>query len=313
MPENPTKSAESILHIYNTSVKSLTEEFIAKCELFDPYYNKTIFHLFHNRKSEGYDRIGIIGLYRDKIGIRTNIIGLEYSHIRSKVIKKHTFSFTAQVNIFFSENNYRVSTPSKVNIVKPYGISLNQEEIDFIVFMEMGRHKLSIKNKKRELEKEDNKKNNIEIERKFLLQNKDWKQYTHFSEEIAQGYLSSVPERTVRIRIKNETGIITVKGKTEGISRKEFEYEIPLEEAQELLKLCEGSPIHKIRHNVVYGDQAWEIDEFKGDNQGLIIAEIELDSEDEEIKLPPWIGKEVSDDTRYFNAHISGKPFKDWE
>ena len=150
-----------------------------------------------------------------------------------------------------------------------------------------------------------------EIERKFLV-NRDLFKPTSEGDYIAQGYLSSTPERTVRVRIKNNRGYLTVKGKNTGISRSEFEYEIPTNDAKELLTLCEPSIIVKRRYNINVNDSKWEVDIFEGDNEGLIVAEIELASEDESFSKPDWIGEEVSFDVRYYNSHLSKQPFKSW-
>jgi adenylate cyclase len=107
-------------------------------------------------------------------------------------------------------------------------------------------------------------------------------------------------------------GTLTIKSKTKGISRSEFEYDIPSSEATQLLQLCEGPLIEKIRHLVIIGEHTWEIDEFSGDNQGLIIAEIELSSEDESFEKPAWLGKEVSDDARYYNSSLVAHPYNQW-
>lgn len=151
-----------------------------------------------------------------------------------------------------------------------------------------------------------------EIERKFLLKNNDWKKEISCSTEIRQGYLSLDNERNVRVRTRGKKGILTIKGKTENISRKEFEYEIPQLEAEELLDLCHRPLIEKIRHEIVIGNHTWEIDEFLGENEGLIVAEIELEAEKQLFEKPNWLGKEVSDDVRYYNASLVKLAFKDW-
>ena len=147
-----------------------------------------------------------------------------------------------------------------------------------------------------------------EIERKYLLKNDDWKPLVEKSYIIQQGYLNSDPNRTVRIRILDDKGILTIKGKNEGISRLEFEYDIPYDDAKELIELCEKPFIKKTRHIVNQGSQIWEVDEFEGENKGLIIAEIELESENTKVNLPSWIGKEVSHDPRYYNSSLSKHP-----
>ena len=150
-----------------------------------------------------------------------------------------------------------------------------------------------------------------EIERKFLVKKELFKP-TVEGEYIAQGYLSSTPERTVRVRIKNHCGYLTIKGRNTGISRSEFEYEIPENEAKELLELCEPSIIIKHRYNINFNGSKWEVDLFEGDNEGLIVAEIELKSEDEIFSKPDWIDEEVSFDVRYYNSNLSKYPFKSW-
>ena len=150
-----------------------------------------------------------------------------------------------------------------------------------------------------------------EIERKFLVDEKLFKAIDN-GEFIAQGYLSSTPERVVRVRIKNDRGYLTIKGKNEGISRSEFEYEIPKSDAEELLKICEPSIIIKRRYIVDVDGSKFEVDIFEGDNSGLIVAEIELKSEDEKFSKPLWLSDEVSFDKRYYNSNLSKKPFKTW-
>lgn len=154
----------------------------------------------------------------------------------------------------------------------------------------------------------------VEIERKFLVHPSKWAkiQATLKGKQIQQGYLSLVPERTIRVRIKNDQGFLTIKGKNQGIQRQEFEYKIPMLEAQALLQLCEGSSIKKTRYSVLINQLEWEIDVFEGDNAGLIVAEVELPSIDTSISTPKWIAQEVSDDSRYYNANLVQHPFKDW-
>ncbi|MCI9846533.1 CYTH domain-containing protein [Flavobacterium pectinovorum] len=155
----------------------------------------------------------------------------------------------------------------------------------------------------------------IEIERKFLVKSDEFKAQAFAQNKIAQGYLSSLPERTVRIRIKGEKGFITIKGIGHhgGMSRFEWENEIPLGEAQELLKLCEKGKIEKTRFEIQSGKHVFEVDEFYGENEGLVMAEIELESETEPFEKPDWLGDEVTNDERYYNAYLSKNPFKDWE
>lgn len=154
-----------------------------------------------------------------------------------------------------------------------------------------------------------------EIERKFLVVG-DYKSDVYASVSITQGYLSRVSERVVRIRIKGDKGFITIKGTTNdtGLSRFEWEKEIPLADAQALLKLAEPGVIDKTRHLIknTDGRHIWEVDEFHGDNEGLIMAEIELESENDLFDKPQWLGKEVTGDKRYYNSYLSEKPFKNW-
>lgn len=151
----------------------------------------------------------------------------------------------------------------------------------------------------------------LEIERKFLLSSDAWLKGVTGS-RMAQGYLSVDPDRTVRVRLAGEEAWITIKGRGEGIARSEFEYSIPSGDAAELLKLAVGSVVDKTRYRVEASGHLWEIDVFHGDNEGLVVAEVELDSTDEEVVLPKWVGEEVSDQRRYFNSSLSRKPFKNW-
>lgn len=152
-----------------------------------------------------------------------------------------------------------------------------------------------------------------EIERKFLVRG-DFKSLAFRSERITQGYLSSVPERTVRVRIKCNEGFITIKGlsNASGLTRYEWEKEIPVDEARELLQLSEPGMIDKTRYLVQVGKHVFEVDEFYGENEGLILAEIELQSEDEPFEKPEWLEKEVTGDPRYYNAMLSKKPYKSY-
>lgn len=159
-----------------------------------------------------------------------------------------------------------------------------------------------------------------EIERKFLVIKDSYKNSLNIK-RIIQGYLNSYYKRVVRIRIyedlsNNELGeqksFITIKGKAKGIIRNEFEYEIPLKDGQEMIDLCEDSVIEKIRYTLIYDNKEWVVDEFFGDNSGLVIAEIELNSEDEQYEKPDFIGKEVSLEHKYSNSELSKKPYKYW-
>jgi CYTH domain-containing protein len=148
----------------------------------------------------------------------------------------------------------------------------------------------------------------LEIERKFLVANDSWRDGSE-GVRMAQGYLTLDPERTVRVRLAGDEAWLTIKGLTRGISRAEFEYPIPPAEAAELLKMCLPSIIDKTRHVVDFGGHRWEVDVFHGANEGLLLAEVELDSESVDPPLPPWLGDEVSDDPRYYNASLSILPF----
>jgi len=154
-----------------------------------------------------------------------------------------------------------------------------------------------------------------EIEKKFLVKG-DFKPFVTKQTRITQGYLSSVPERTVRVRIKGDKGFITVKGigNESGASRYEWEKEIPVEEVKELLKICEPGIIDKTRYIVPAGDGLkFEVDEFYGDNDGLTVAEIELPAEDYKFEKPDWLGEEVTGDVKYFNSMLMKNPYKNWK
>lgn len=151
-----------------------------------------------------------------------------------------------------------------------------------------------------------------EIERKFLITGDAWRG-VGISTVFRQGYLSTVKERTVRVRAAGDQGSITVKGITIGATRTEFEYSIPLADADAMLdELCERPIVEKTRHVVEVDGTIWEIDEFAGVNEGLIVAEVELDSIDQEVTRPDWIGDEVTDDPRYFNANLISHPYSEW-
>lgn len=152
----------------------------------------------------------------------------------------------------------------------------------------------------------------IEIERKFLVENDNWKPHIRKTYRIKQGYLNLEIERSVRIRIKGDKGYITIKGVTNNISRAEFEYEIPFADAEKLINLCVSPIIEKTRHEIVLEENTWEIDEFYGENKGLIIAELELKSEQQEYKTPNWLGVEVSNDPQYYNLNLVTNPFNTW-
>ena len=150
----------------------------------------------------------------------------------------------------------------------------------------------------------------IEIERKFLVVGEAWR--TAPAVYFCQGYLNRSKERTVRVRVAGELGYLTIKGATIGASRAEFEYEIPLEDAKQLLTLCDGPLIEKYRRTINYEGMLWELDEFLGENQGLVVAEIELESESQVFAKPDWVGVEVTADARYYNSNLSVHPFSKW-
>jgi len=150
----------------------------------------------------------------------------------------------------------------------------------------------------------------LEIERKYLVVGSGWK--TVEPMQLRQGYLNSDKTRTVRVRVADSDAYLTIKGLTTGISRPEFEYPIPLEDAEQLLQLCSNSIIEKRRYVLPIGDVVWEIDEFFGDNAGLLLAEVELQSESQTFPLPDWVGQEVSDDARYYNSSLAITPFSAW-
>ncbi|TNJ47189.1 CYTH domain-containing protein [Tamlana fucoidanivorans] len=153
-----------------------------------------------------------------------------------------------------------------------------------------------------------------EIERKFLVKSDAFKAEAFKQTRICQGFLNTHKSRTVRVRLKGEFGFITVKGisSDDGLSRFEWEKEIPKQEAEALLKLCEPSIIDKLRYEVKVGNHVFEIDQFFGDNDGLVVAEIELGSKNEKFIKPKWLGKEVTGDIKYYNAVLSKQPFSTW-
>lgn len=149
-----------------------------------------------------------------------------------------------------------------------------------------------------------------EIERKFLVHGKPWGDRTGV--RFSQGYLNREPERTVRVRIAGEKAFLTIKGATHGATRAEFEYEIPVPDAEKLLAITDGPIIQKIRHVISHDGFDWEVDEFLGENAGLVVAELELSSEDQTFTRPPWLGREVTDDRRYYNSSLVNHPFTTW-
>jgi len=148
-----------------------------------------------------------------------------------------------------------------------------------------------------------------------LVTSEQFKTEAFRQNRIVQGYLSSIPERTVRVRIKGEEGFLTIKGKgnESGMTRLEWEKEISLAEAETLLQLCEKGVIDKVRYEIKKGNHVFEVDVFSGENEGLILAEVELKSETESFEKPDWLGKEVTNDERYYNAYLSKNPYKNWK
>jgi adenylate cyclase len=153
----------------------------------------------------------------------------------------------------------------------------------------------------------------IEIERKFLLANDSWKLSPGMKSKIyRQGYLSTVTKHTVRVRTAGRKAFITIKGKRVGFSRSEFEYEIPFKDAQEMFELCEKPIIGKVRYIIKLHNVIWEVDEYFGENEGLVVAEVELKTKDQKIDFPSWIGEEVTEDPRYANSSLVRNPYKSW-
>lgn len=148
----------------------------------------------------------------------------------------------------------------------------------------------------------------IEIEHKFLVKNDSYKSMAVSESEIMQGFLSRVPERTVRVRVRGDKGFITIKGKGSGAAHPEFEYEVPLDDAKQMLSLCEPPVINKTRYIVMHDGNRWEVDEFHGELQGLVIAELEVVSEEYRFSLPPFVGLEVTGDRRYYNSQLGVAP-----
>ena len=155
----------------------------------------------------------------------------------------------------------------------------------------------------------------IEIERKYLVNSKDYRSLAFSKSHIVQGFLNSHPERVVRIRIADDKAFLTVKGRSNsaGTTRFEWEKEIPTPEAKLLLELCEKEILEKIRYFVRTGTHIIEVDEFLGSNQGLVIAEIEFEKEEDNIEVPSWVGLEVTGDIKYYNSQLSKSPFKEWK
>lgn len=151
-----------------------------------------------------------------------------------------------------------------------------------------------------------------EIERKFRVASQAWRTGKP-GEHFQQGYLSCEPERTVRVRLAGEKAWLTIKGRNVGASRPEFEYRIPPEDARQLLSLCIPPIIDKTRYLIAHGNHTWEVDEFHGDNDGLVIAEVELEAEDEAVEMPDWIGAEVTGERAYYNSSLIARPYSTWD
>lgn len=159
----------------------------------------------------------------------------------------------------------------------------------------------------------------IEIERKFLVTHDGWRTAAHRVIPMAQGYINDLgaldrgtQNASVRVRIEGDKAALNLKSRTLGHTRQEFDYPIPVQDARDLLALCVGGLIDKRRHLVEYAGLTWEVDEFLGDNAGLVVAEVELDSADQAIDLPDWIGAEVTDDARYYNVALASRPYSQW-
>ena len=154
----------------------------------------------------------------------------------------------------------------------------------------------------------------IEIERKFLVRSSAYREEVLRKSYIAQGFLNTDPDRTVRVRIKDDKGVLTVKGRSnqEGTTRKEWEYEIPRKDAVAMLELC-PEVIEKNRYEILVGPHLFEVDEFEGQNAGLVVAEVELSHEDEQFERPDWLGEEVTGQVKYYNAQLALVPFSTWE
>ncbi|WP_372805973.1 CYTH domain-containing protein [Pontiella sp.] len=152
----------------------------------------------------------------------------------------------------------------------------------------------------------------IEIERKFLVKDDSWKAEASEGLVCKQGYLASDRGTTVRIRVMGEKAFLTIKGATHGVSRPEYEYEIPVPDAEGMLRLCTHAPVEKTRYLIEHAGMTWELDVFAGRNAGLVMAEIELEAEEQSFERPPWAGDEVSRDGRYYNSYLAAKPYASW-
>jgi CYTH domain-containing protein len=153
-----------------------------------------------------------------------------------------------------------------------------------------------------------------EIERKYLVRNDRWRELSESAIRYRQGYLSIDPARSVRVRIAGDSAALTIKGLSKGASRDEFEYSIPTDDAEHMLaELCLKPAIEKTRHTIAFAGQKWEVDEFRADNQGLIVAEVELDEETQDLALPDWLGAEITSDPRYANLNLVTHPYSRWQ
>lgn len=153
----------------------------------------------------------------------------------------------------------------------------------------------------------------IEIERKFLIKNDSWRASADAGRKMRQGYFAGPQRASIRVRIEGDSANINIKSAEMGVKRQEFEYPVPIADAEQMLNsLCEFPQVQKTRYRVTHQDHVWEIDIFEADNQGLIVAEVELEAEDEDFALPPWVGEEVSDQPRYYNVSLINHPYKDW-
>jgi adenylate cyclase len=153
----------------------------------------------------------------------------------------------------------------------------------------------------------------VEIERKFLVKDDSWRAQVESESHIMQGYIAETPAVTVRVRVKGDRAFLTIKGATKGLSRSEFEYPIPVEDAVQILDELAVSPaIDKVRYGVRAGNHVWDLDVFAGENAGLVLAEVELSTEDDTFEMPDWAGKEVSGDPRYYNVNLARAPFQSW-
>jgi adenylate cyclase len=153
----------------------------------------------------------------------------------------------------------------------------------------------------------------LEIERKYLVINNKWRDKIIKKSFVKQGYVANAANASVRVRVAGSEARLTLKGRSNGISRSEYEYPIPLQDAEEILNShVSGAVIEKVRYKVKCGEHVWDLDVFAGANHGLIMAEVELDSEDEVFQMPEWAGEEVSSDSRYYNASLASHPYRDW-